>query len=160
MLAAVAQEDDEGDDGERHERDDREGGQDERERRHEHDRELRDGEDPAILRGAPRATPSRPASDVEGDRAERDRTTTHQSIEPTSTRMPSTRATISAMSSRFSRSDAAEAAAAVLDRRRAVHGHGTVTRQPYQVGTVSQVRPARRSARRAACGPRRWWKRP
>ena len=58
ILAAVAEQEDEGDDGEDDERDDRERGQHERERRHEDDRQLRDGEDPRpsahLLPGAAR----------------------------------------------------------------------------------------------------------
>ena len=51
---------------------------------------------------------------------------------------------------------AAEAVRAVLDRQRAIHDDNrTAAAQPYQAGTVSQVRAARRSARRAASAWRR-----
>ena len=74
--------------------------------------------------------------------------------------MPSTSAIESAIRSRLLAQPAAEAGAAVLDRQRAVHGRTVPRAQPYQTGTVSQVRAgaAERAPRRLRL--RRWWKRP
>ena len=75
--------------------------------------------------------------------------------------MPSTSATIERDPEAVLAQRAAEAVAAVLDRQRAIHTTTVpATAQPYQVGTVSQVRAALRSERRAASAWRRWWKSP
>ena len=49
----------------------------------------------------------------------------------------------------------AEAPLTMLDRRRRTLHHENVAAQPYQVGTVSQLRPARASERPAATAVRR-----
>ena len=75
--------------------------------------------------------------------------------------MPSTSATSERDPEAVLAQGAAEAVAAVLDRQRAIHGTTVpAAAQPYQAGTVSQVRAALRSARRAASAWRRWWKSP
>ena len=71
ILAAVAQEDDERDDGQEHERNDREGGQNERQRGNEHDRQLRYRKDPGGLAHVLPAGLSA-GGHVEHDREDRD----------------------------------------------------------------------------------------
>ncbi len=155
-LPAVAQQDDERDEGDEDERHDREGGQDEGERRHEHDRHLGDGEDPGGLShllavGLPATGDVQRDGDDrdEDDRPPRDLADEDEDALDEGKEKRNPKATVAQRAS--------EAVAAVLDRQGAIHDLTVPSAaHPYQVGTVSQVREALLSARRAACALRRW----